>query len=234
MFLLFLFSTPEPVVPEIELLISCNGPNTRKGKNGLCECVEGYNIGDPSSKFGCFRCEKQCHINASCYYPGKCICINGLVGDAVNNCIPPVPRLLSVNPNPYAPKTHKLINVSYDTPSNYSSLTGFCRFGKSIVSGIVLNDTISCAVPEITGKAIRVSISFNSKDWSLDDIVLSFQRPKSMVLPVSLIILSVIIVFIVRHKGLKQANEIRIDESTPFHKKGMFGDENKLSDGLYS
>ena len=111
-----------------EVILVCNGPHTRKGSNGLCECVEGFEYGDPFSKYGCYHCNHKCHDDAICSYPGKCVCKNGMIGDGIKTCDIPLPIVTSMSPTLARSVGGETIIVHYYTESNYTQKYGYCKY----------------------------------------------------------------------------------------------------------
>ena len=208
----------EDFEPEIQLTIVCNGPNTKKNQNGFCECLEGYDIGDPSSKYGCYKCDKNCHKNATCIYPGKCNCLHGLIGDGINNCKIPIPSIISTNLTKIN-NFNESILILINNPSNYSKEI-YIKFGKLILNGIFLNSTsILCFSPLINSSAIKLSISFDSTNWS-NELILNFQNSKFYYYYYFLIILIIILIIILKNnKKIINNKNYLIEEITPFNKK---------------
>lgn len=204
--------------------VVCSGPNTRKGKKGFCECVEGFEHGDPSSRYGCYHCNQKCHIKAECTYPGKCACKNGMVGDGVKTCLIPAPHLLKVDLLLVQAIGGENITVTYYTASNYTQEYGYCKFGSTVVKGKILNDgELICPVPPSSKRGLKLSMSFDSETWSENSIIIMYHQRSSWI---SIIIkllcffcgLGGIIFYIFKRQKIVINPEIDIKgEETPFH-----------------
>ena len=146
----------------------CEGQNTIRDKDGNCHCLPDFPFGDPNSKDGCYKCLEQCHEKAICAPPGKCKCIQGLVGDGKTQCNFPTPQVIDVTPKQISKDSSELISVSFTTSSNYTALSGFCKIGNQIQKAISVteNNVMKCNPPKSTISAQRVSISFDNVTFS--------------------------------------------------------------------
>lgn len=204
--------------------IVCNGPNTRKGKKGFCECMDGFEHGDPSSRYGCYHCSSICHIKAECVYPGRCSCKNGMVGDGIKNCSIPVPTITRVDTLLVPAAGGENITVFYYTPTNYSQTYAYCKFGSIVVKGNILNDgELVCAVPPSTKQGLKLFVSFDSETWSTNNLVIMYQQKYSWLsffvkLFMFLLTLAGIVYYIYKRQQIVINPEIDLKaEQTPFN-----------------
>ena len=206
-----------------EVILVCNGPNTRKGSNGLCECVEGFEFGDPFSRYGCYHCSHKCHDNAICSYPGKCVCKNGMIGDGIKSCTIPLPVITNMFPTLAKRVGGETIVLQYYTESNYTQQFGYCKFGSTIVKGNITKDgELKCIIPPSNSKGQKVTMSFDSDNWSTNGFVLMYKRKFPIFAIIALLLIFVVsIIGIIYHfKHKKPVLNSEIDqkaESTPFH-----------------
>ena len=154
----------------------CEGQNTLKLENGTCVCLPDFPFGNPYSKDGCFKCIDQCHEKAICVPPGKCKCINGLIGDGKTSCSIPTPQIVEVSPKSVPKDSKELINVQYKSESNYTAIKGYCKFGNTVYEAITITDNniMKCLSPKSTSNAQRLSISFDNVTFTEDQIFIEF------------------------------------------------------------
>ena len=215
-----------------QVIIVCNGPNTRKGPNGLCECVEGFEYGDPFSRYGCYHCLQKCHEKASCKYPGKCVCDNGMIGDGTKQCQIPLPVMIDVEPKTVTAKGGDILLVQYFTESNYTQSHGYCKFGSTIVKGNISNQgELKCMVPPSSVKGQKVSVSFDSDKWSTKSVVLMYKKEFNLVKfliqigVVVLIIAGCVIYYFTREKEQLNSEIDQKAEKAPFYRQKFNPDD---------
>lgn len=152
----------------------CKGLNTIRNAKGECDCLPGFPYGDPTNAYGCWKCNDECHTNAQCVSPGKCKCIKGYIGDGVHACDIPVPHVKALNPENVTRKSES-VNVIFETETNFSAFSGFCRIGTTITLGEVISaDTIQCQIPPAKQEVLSVAISFDNTTWSTEKHFLVF------------------------------------------------------------
>ena len=159
---------------------SC-GSNTFQTKDGKCHCKEGYSHGDPNQPSGCFKCPPKCHPNATCKSPGQCICMEGMIGDGINKCEPPIPEILQIKPSFLHGKGNDKVLISFQLSTNYYQKNGFCRFDSTVIEGnISMNSELICLSPVITEKVTKIFISFDNRSWSKNEKILAVEQPLPM------------------------------------------------------
>lgn len=145
----------------------CSGPNTLRDKDGNCTCLPNFPFGDPYSKQGCYICVEQCNERAICVFPGKCSCVNGLVGDGKKSCEYPIPKLVSVDPAKVQKNSAAEIDVKYAISTNFSAVYGYCKIGSTYSLAIRVSDnTFTCKFLPTDIPIQRISISFDNKTWT--------------------------------------------------------------------
>ncbi|EAY20097.1 hypothetical protein TVAG_366050 [Trichomonas vaginalis G3] len=171
MFLLF-FSENQFKKSEYD---ECKGPNTYKDVNGTCTCLKNFPFGDPYSQQGCYVCNDQCHDNAKCIFPGKCECVDGLIGDGKSHCDLPIPKLLSVSPSKVSKINPTIITAEYEISSNFTAIAGYCRIGTLISKAEkVSRREFKCKVIPSETPIQRVSISFDNISWTEEALYIQF------------------------------------------------------------
>jgi len=172
--------TPKKVLPVIDDMgekYECDGPNTFMDSNHKCACLDGFPYGDPSSSNGCWKCISQCHVNAVCSYPGKCVCAYGYIGDGTMICMIPKPVVSKVSPSQILLNSSYVVTVSFSVSTNFTAVEGFCRFGKTIVPAEILGkDSAQCLAPKTSSPALRLSFSFDNISWSEEQIYIEYQN----------------------------------------------------------
>lgn len=149
-----------------EKAANCTWPNTQVGHRNSCVCLSGYFGDDPLTERGCWKCSPECNKQAKCIYPGRCICQNGLVGNGISNCDPPVPKIVSLeNPKPDTGGLHSVL-VYYSCPFDFSPYYAFCRFNNVRVSALIHNNqSLECIIPDGILEG-NVSISFDGNNFT--------------------------------------------------------------------
>lgn len=153
----------------------CQGPHTLAKGNGTCVCLPNFPFGNPYSKQGCYTCVDQCNDKALCIFPGKCACINGLVGDGIQNCSIPIPKLTSVDPVKISKSSITYITAEYEIPTNYTTISGFCKIGNTISKAVkITRSGFKCEVKPSDIPIQRVSISFDNNTWTEETFYIQF------------------------------------------------------------
>ena len=192
----------------------CEGQNTLKLENGTCVCLPDFPFGNPYSKDGCFKCIDQCHEMAICAPPGKCKCINGLIGDGKTFCSIPNPQIVEVSPKKVQKDSKELVNVEFKTETNYTAIKGYCKFGNTVYEAITVTDNVmKCITPKSSQTALRLSISFDNVTFTEDQIFIEFtdsaQKPSiQIVWQVWAVILLIIICGVIYTNFQKPAKEV--------------------------
>ena len=147
--------------------VICNAPHTKPHWNRKCTCEEGY-FGNESTinTTGCWICKPLCHHQASCINNDTCVCSGGLVGDGINSCVPPMPKIVSIR-KPSGTLTHPIsINIVHNL-SHYIPFESYCKFGNKTVIGMSHeNSSISCLMPPDLKMQVQLSISFDGSNFS--------------------------------------------------------------------
>lgn len=209
----------------------CEGQNTIKLPDGKCKCLDNFPFGNPYSKTGCYKCIDQCHEKAICAPPGKCKCIKGLVGDGKLRCDIPIPQIINVFPKQVSRAGGDVISINFTTESNYSAITGFCKFGNNqIIEGKVIDEyTINCIAPESALTAQRLSLSFDNISYTEEQIFIEFIDNSSLpavqivwqIWAVLLIAVFAIVVYFKMQKPEVVNENVSPDERVAFNKKAI-------------
>lgn len=169
---------------------SCPWPNTVPQLTGICKCIPGYISSYPLDERGCWKCDPECNMHASCEYKdvsiGKCSCKFGLIGDGVNNCSVPHPSIDSIYSLHSETYSKIMIQYSFQHETDFSPFFGLCKFSQTkdmnnftIVNSVLYyNSSISCIVPYFTETDAFVSITFDSEFWSQPQSVHIFPYPQ--------------------------------------------------------
>ena len=172
-----------PLTPENAVVNSdnCSGPNTKLTKNGQCVCAKGFHGDTPITKRGCWKCKTRCNVDATCAFPGECVCNDGLVGDGVTFCRIPKPVMKSVSPSEAEPTS--VVTISYSVPTKYKPHTGYCMFGSSITAASIVDEHIlTCEVPVDCHGIQPLRISLDSLRWSDEQFNFKIIRNTSLVM----------------------------------------------------
>ena len=203
---------------EIELNIDCKALNTKKSDNGKCECEEGFKFGDPNNVKGCYNCLNECHIYATCNYPGKCKCIYGYNGNGIDFCEPPIPSLKSIIPDTFYTNQNSYLIANFVYDSNLKIFNIYCKFNNFIILGnIIDNDKVKCYIPKLIPQSYDFYISFNNKTWSneLQEIIII--KSEINYFKYILIIISIFLLILAFNLiKFQNINEINNEEIEPF------------------
>lgn len=204
----------------------CPGINTIRNQDGKCECLPGFPFGNPVDGYGCWKCNSECHLNAQCVSPGKCVCLKGYIGDGITTCNVPVPHVKALAPENITSKT-EFINVVFETDTNFSAFSGFCRIGTTISLGEIISfDTIQCHVPPSTQSAMSVALSFDNVTWSTERFFLVFtdldvKKKIVMVwqvwLVIAVVVVGIMIFYATRKRKENVVNQENPDERVAFN-----------------
>jgi len=152
----------------------CRGKNTIIGESGKCECVSGFEFGDPNNE-GCYTCNKACHEYASCIFPGECRCNDGYFGDGENLCVIPRPIIVNRPPSALPSSGGSEISVQLKPFEKFHPKNGFCMVGRVIFRAFFVNSSlIRCITLKQKEGTKKFSVSFNNETWSTESIYIDF------------------------------------------------------------
>ena len=116
----------------------------------------------------------QCHRSAL-LIDGKCICMNGLIGDGISNCEYPSPRIISLS--------RRSINALWATKvivkfrnTTFLPQGAYCLVGNSVIQGILINDDeVMCSIPpEYTGVK-KLCLSFDGSNCGPNKMEINYE-----------------------------------------------------------
>lgn len=152
----------------------CDKPHSKKNFAKQCVCEDGYETTN-IHELGCWKCEKKCHLQATCQPNGECQCIKGYEGDGVETCRSIPPKIVDISPQQIS--TSKLmekpdIHITFLFDTFYTH-EAYVDFGGRVVKTYDIRDsTITCPIPPYLRGSTKIRISFNNQDWSTTDIEL--------------------------------------------------------------
>jgi hypothetical protein len=147
----------------------CHGNHTFADSAGECACRDGFPLGDPDSRLGCFNCQNLCSTNSTCVRMDVCECRPGFSRIQNGNCMPIFPLPVLITPQSGSYKGGYNINITIESETD--SKTVFCRFPDHIVPGFLNSrSTIGCIVPPGAVGRIEIRVSSDANDWSLPGI----------------------------------------------------------------
>lgn len=158
---------------------ACSSPNTVLSFTGKCVCIDGFPYGDPTSKEGCYKCDRKCHPLATCNFPGSCTCPQLYLGDGITSCQRNIPKIKSIYPlsGPSTGGTVVTINYEYSLSDDEVVDKAFCQFGSLIVNAEnVTNSTITCISPPHNPTPAFVSILFDPLVKSQDEVFFEYEN----------------------------------------------------------
>ena len=171
-----------PILQKDELTTNkktkCPNPGTFVNGTGGCECSAETPFGDPYSTIGCWNCNPQCDLNAQCVAKNKCICNEGFIGDGIDFCEKPVPKLLKTTPKEGTVLGGTVVDfiISVDAV-NYTVVKAYCRFGPVITDAIQINTTnIKCLTPQSREGTVLASVSFDAVKWSTQKSEFTYKK----------------------------------------------------------
>lgn len=209
---------------------NCSGPNTKLTKNGHCVCSKGFHGDTPITKRGCWKCKTRCNVDATCAFPGECVCNDGLVGDGVTFCRIPKPVMKSVSPSEAEPTS--VVTISYSVPTQYKPHTGYCMFGSSITAASIVDEHIlTCEVPVDCHGIQPLRISLDSLRWSDEQFNFKIIRNTSLVMdlpwPIIGFVAFCVLIIALFGFGGRQQEEVPVDNP-------LVGNYSKGRSGIHS
>lgn len=183
--------------------LACTGKNTEYHKLfQRCVCKKGFPYGNPE-KSDCYNCDNvTCHSDAICSAMNTCTCRPGKIGDGINNCEFPRPRVIKVDPLTCATDEDSYITFSFKSPAGYNSTKPDCLFGSRIVTPMDYNGTHGvCKCPPSYEGNYSFALTFDHLHWSKENITITFQatsyKAESILATVELIFVTCVIIFFV-------------------------------------
>jgi len=151
-----------------EIIENRNVPlHTEINNRGRIICQTGYIGDDPVANRGCWKCKSECHVNALCDYPGKCVCKPGYTGDGITSCKSPVPFIISYHATSFPFAKDDILSIRFGgVNKKYPITRTFCKIGPVILEAeSFANRTIRCKIP-LPISARNISISLDGLEWS--------------------------------------------------------------------
>jgi hypothetical protein len=170
----------------------CLGLNTFRNSDGLCECVAGFEFGEPQTFYGCWNCDHKCHSHGACVHPGKCECQARYHGDGITSCEPIYPELLALAPISCYSDEQISVNVSFHfgVTSWLDRREPKCRFGDAVVRAFDVSDAaFACRVPRNLPGVVPVAISFDGEFWSREAVTFEFKTRRDALVIVPMVLL---------------------------------------------
>lgn len=120
--------------------------------------------------------EDKCH-RAAMYTGSSCICRDGLVGDGVYDCHPPVPVIQSATSFIRDSKL-PFIRLNYSIDTNFTAAVIFCSVNGNLCRALTEGRTAAvCRGISSNNRDVAVKISFDMTHWSGVIYVPSPRRP---------------------------------------------------------
>ena len=191
----------------------CPGYNTIK-EDQKCRCLDSFIYGDPYSKKGCWKCINSCLPNASCVFPGRCQCREGLFGNGYSICRQPYLFILSISKTLYKENVEIPINFTYHSEFpevNFTSGAFYCKFEsenslsstkKSITSNIFYsegkildaeNELGQCLLPKLNNGVAKLYISIDNQTWNKEPSLLVIEKSRILLIHLSLMFVFLVV-----------------------------------------
>ena len=163
---------------EDDIQDKCHYNNTESTADGMCVCLPGY-VSDPNDiTLGCWKCDDKCHKLATCIYPGKCQCKDGLNGTGIT-CYSPIPLQFSRTAlNPLEKGGYHLA-IDHTCPEFYKVPMVYLQVGSQIFKAVAFsNDKASFNIPASIQGLKNVTISYDRVNWANDVKLWYFEKPE--------------------------------------------------------
>ena len=166
MFCFFLFSLISSQQQETESSVKCPYNNTESTADGMCVCLPGY-VSDPNNiSLGCWKCNEKCHRLATCVYPGKCECNNGLNGTGLI-CSTPIPIHFQRVSLKALEEGGFYLEIRHEGPEEYTVPIVYIQIGSVIVKAKTFTDKIAeFDIPDSISGFQNVTISYDRLNWA--------------------------------------------------------------------
>ena len=154
----------------------CTLPNTVEDFEGACVCEKGFVTDDSFLENGCWKCDRDCHVLAKCAYPGLCQCDAEFIGDGINECIMPFPELIKLNNEQLLSNGERLLTFGYKDMKQAVLMkikvkSFYCKVGTLIIKANKFTSSeVQCQIPKKIKGNVNVSISYDSLNWSPQQI----------------------------------------------------------------
>lgn len=153
------------------------GKNSFVNETGGCQCSSQFPFGDPYSGTGCWGCNPPCDQNAECYASDQCRCLPGFIGDGLDICEKPIPKILKITPTKGSVSGGDFVKLFIESPPDYTVTQAFCRFGPVSVQAQFANTSdVHCLVPPNRPGNAKIGVSFDGSKWSRGSHQFTYER----------------------------------------------------------
>jgi hypothetical protein len=179
--------------------IPCRNPRATRDEWGDCHCSPDTPHGNPDDANGCWACEPDCHMQATCVSPGRCQCLEDYEGDGISRCDVIVPQLVALSPTTAYSDVGTWIHVSFIFAGRnweWRRNSAACRFGSYIAAAVNVTDsTMECRAPPHHPDTVEVAISIDGTNWSKERFLFVYRTEFNVfsILPIVLMYVAVIV-----------------------------------------
>lgn len=164
----------------------CTLPNTEEGADKKCHCKPGFITDDNFNKKGCWKCSIKCHPFAICAFQDDCRCNEEFIGDGVTFCRRPIPIIQKLLQKQLLSNGETLLTIGYQDENikgvqQFRAKKFFCQVDSLILKAKHFTRTeLQCQIPKTIQGDTNLSISYDSYNWSKDQILVNLDNTGNM------------------------------------------------------